>query len=922
MAELTAEMDNRVHGDVFERLASVTSAAPAEVVRMAALRNAIAAAETAVTIAQQGVTDTGELLPYPDPLAVQAAENQRTAAEEAFVTYIDELNAAGTLEAAVTYVETNTPERPEVLAARAEQERLAAEAEARAAAEAARFVPQAEEAPRPGFFMNAEYALAGLLMEVHASLPDDPAAYADNAIISTLITAKAQGEDAYYDAAAAIVEQHYESGALDASLHDFRDSQRRFDTTMPVSPGESMQQHTYINIYLDRLAAIPATATNVPPSMAGLVALAHEVKGMMDAPAGTYTDQEIEARTYDYVQEGLRLDRQQVPVDDFLADYYPNTMESVAHYIAAVPEVAWNNPAIIIQSVENFAGGTAGLVGDVVDMVDAGTGWALRQTVGDIGSPKSWIGHGDVSYGDNVAAAVTGTLDFVTGTPEIRPGSNDEMVLEGTETALDGVLIAASLGTAGAAKVGVKTAVRLTDDAVDAAAVTVRAADGLAAPAAAAVTTRSSVSAIAGNLGQTLPRIIDYTEEAYMGTKNRFIRWLTEAFESSAAPAARTADAAVDVATPAAKTVEDLSAAMARRNTWAGSTYVSRAHDGLTARAALASEQGRTMVAAGYESMAMTMRTARAVSSGVVAAGASYLVADYASGEALSRGLAQATQALADSIREYSPEMADMLINDVAPAVAAAGVGILEQSYSSTKAYLGELTGLGADDPMVAVLADTYTSGPVAAALHAQGYEVDPVRLAEIYRESEGQENPGAFVTQKLQEEYDVPPQLMAGMQGYKPETPAAAVDAAADVATDAAAGITAAAPAVADGFRAATERYTAMLDWRKKIDDLATSMQSMASLSWLAPVVAVVAAIVGLIADFFKPDNADNLDVQSADGGEKIKAVANAFSQGAMSITSVIGHDGAPRAPITVDPLPGQAPRRDFGMQPAYGPQ
>ncbi|MBU0859266.1 MAG: hypothetical protein KJ667_04965, partial [Alphaproteobacteria bacterium] len=364
MVEISRELDQRIYGDVYERLVSLPAeGVPPDVARMIEMRRAIITAEEAVTAAQNA-------LPIPDMIARMAAEDQRTAAEDAFVQHVEEMHNAGRLEAALSFVENSTPERPEVIAAQAEQERLAQEAADRAAAEAARFVPQVEEAARPQIYMNADFALAGLLMEVRRDLPTDPATYANNPIIQTLVAANAQGEDAYYAAAQTIVQQHFASGELDRSLYALQD-QTRSTTFAATATAEGYQRTQLMNTYLERLAGIPVDATDVPPSMTNLVALARDLHAMRTAPEGTHTAEAIEAKTFDYLQEGTQLMRQQVPIGTFLQERYPNGFESVANYIGAVPEVAWNNPGVLLQSAENLVGSTIGLTGDVLDLADA-----------------------------------------------------------------------------------------------------------------------------------------------------------------------------------------------------------------------------------------------------------------------------------------------------------------------------------------------------------------------------------------------------------------------------------------------------------------------------------------------------------------------------------------------------------------------
>jgi hypothetical protein len=834
MVDLSKEQEDVIMA-VYDRLpAAPVAGMPAELTTLINAKNAIAAAETAwQDINVLPPLDFTKQLEWQNQL--QAADDAIIAAQDAYLSTAKSMLESGTLQPAIGAYDQMLAD-----AAAAEQARLAAEAQA---AEEAKYAPQPVVADTRKIFNYREDAEATLLYNIRETLP----AQSDNEFIKPLIAANTQGDESYEAAVTALLDAHYESGALETGLKAYQDEVKQLGL-LPMPMDRQQQQMALIGNYQQRLGEIPLTAA-VPPALNNIVSLAREIETMRNAPSGTYTDAQQETAFYNYVQEGFKLYDQRVDPGTFLRDKYPSNGENIDTYFASLPEVAWNNPGLLAHSAKDFVINlgttlTAGLFVDVPDTIGQLT---------NIGSFRNALGlDKDVPLMSTWSAAVKDTIeDNITGKPTIRAGTNDQLVYNGNQNVLD---VASLFVGGGIVKGGVNygtQAVKFLGE---------------------------------SNMG------LDTLIRAFTRVTVKSADDVAPLADNLAANAAReTAEATVRAAdNAAAKSVEDLSSTMVRRRTWAGSEYVARTHDGLTARAAYAAEHGNTVKALAYESMAFSMRATRAVTSGAVTLGATYLITDYATGEALSRGLAEGTRALADSIREYSPEMADMLVNKVAPAVAGLGVGILQQSYKSTKAYLGELTGLGADDPMVSMMADTYTSGPVAAALHSQGYEIDPVRLAEIYRESENQENPGAFVAQKLQEEYNVPPEIMAGLQGYVPENAPGVIQAAV--------------PAVTDKFRAATERYTSMLDWQKKIEDLATGMQNMTGLGWLAPVVAFAAAIIGMIAGFFKPEAAQNVDVQTADGGKKITDVARALGQGDVTLPNVTNHEGKPQNAIVID--------------------
>ena len=903
MAEISRELDQRIYGDVYERLVSLSATAdgmPPDVARMIELRQAILAAEEAVTAADRA-------LPFPDIAAKAAAENQRTAAEDSFVQHVEQMHAAGTLEAALTYVETTTPERPEVIAARAEAERLAREAEERAAADAARFVPQAEETARPRIYMNAEFALAGLLMEVHRDLPADAAAFADNPIIQQLITARAQGEDAYRTAAETIVQQHFESGELDRSLYALQD-QMRSNSFAPTAAAEGYQRHLLMNTYLERLAGIPADAADVPPAMTNLVTLARELHAMRTAPEGTHTPESIDSKTFDYLQEGTRLLRQQVPIGTFLQERYPNVIEGVGNYLSALPEVAWNNPGVLLQSAENFVGSTVGLVGDVADLGDALVGGVLNNRFFQLGSPKEWFGAGDVRLGEVVSGAVVGGLDFLTGRPELRANSNDAMVMSGTENALDGIAIMASLGTAGLAKAGVKTAVRVgLHETDDAARIALRAADDVPVATATAVT-NTTLPNITASLGTVIPRATEIAQESYMGLKNLFVRFLTRQVDEAAPVVARTVD---DVAPVVTRNADDVARVAAAAETIPAARIVT----GLTSAFSSA--------ASGLKNFLMGSPTRL----GIFTAAAAPTVV----GLGISAYESNSGGAASQMLIETAIDSARALVNSGVLTRENIGSAIrnmdeiadimnpLDTTSVNSAAYMALRGHADPHSPAAITDAKNAALGALLLPMNAQSLAISHFIRAQVIDQviTDPQEANRVLAEEFIQ---DVLTKSRANALGENqitredlkshlatimanPSHPLARTlnetrlaDGLRQIWPDLAPQPAATRPAATE-TRPAAQPLDLVTRMQNGLQDISTQLGNIPGLGWLAPVFAAIAAIIGAVRDMF---NGPNTTAQT-DNPNRLRALAT--NLGETPILPRVTHDGTPADPVTTTP-------------------
>ncbi len=232
----------------------------------------------------------------------------------------------------------------------------------------------------------------------------------------------------------------------------------------------------------------------------------------------------------------------------------------------------------------------------------------------------------------------------------------------------------------------------------------------------------------------------------------------------------------------AERTARETAEKVARGKSWSGSTYVARGHDALVARAAMAKAAGHPLASAAYSSMAGTMRSTR-MAAGIATTGTiAFLLGDAATGQALSRGLGNATLAAADVVKEISPELAAKL-REAAPAIAKAGVQLLEMPYNSAKAYISQVAGLDPNDPMTGAATRALLGSPVSALLESQGYNVSAESLVDIYEEAEKHENPGAYIAERLKNDFGVPAEVTAGLHGNASD----AVRAGAEVARDAA---------------------------------------------------------------------------------------------------------------------------------------
>ncbi len=671
---------------------------------------------------------------------------------------------------------------------------------------------------------------------------------------------------------------------------------------MPMD--RQQQQMALVGHYQQRLGEIPLTAA-VPPALNNIVSLAREIETMRNAPSGTYTDAQQETAFYNYVQEGFKLYDQRVDPGTFLRDKYPSNGENIDTYFASLPEVAWNNPGLLLHSGKDFVinTGTALTAGLFVDIPD----WIGNKA--NFGSFKSLLGvDKDASLMETWTTAAKGAIeDNITGKPVIRPGTNDQLVYNGNENVLD---IASLFVGGGIVKGGI-------------------------------------------NYGTKAVK--------YLGETNMGIGSLIKIFARGADDVAPLADdlagkAAREAAeTAAKKQADDLAAATARNSD--NPTVIHPAgkpvnqidfdkfkEEMLTAVATATKQPGFFGRATSRGAlMAMTVlpfsafmgfgaietQSKGAATSTLVDGVEATLRAGIKAGAITAENLESSVSAatVVHTIYNWVDKSAQNLAVKGALRINGGDGSQPEDIARGKNAALLWLTkpdsiaGIAANMALRASLVDeVIPNKDEADKFLAESFINNIVEKSEVWELGDNQitrdDVKAKLATLLAQDSH-----LSGFIKGTRLENGLRQVWPDIFPAPQAEENLTAQAPGIVDKFSAAAERLTNLTVWQKKLTEMAESVKDIQYLGWMSPIIAFAAAIIGLIVAFFKPDAAETVQVQTADGGRKLRDVATALGQGDIVLGNVTNHDGKPQDPIVIDgantPVVERTPRLNAAMVP-----
>ncbi|MBU0859774.1 MAG: hypothetical protein KJ667_07535, partial [Alphaproteobacteria bacterium] len=537
------------------------------------------------------------------------------------------------------------------------------------------------------------------------------------------------------------------------------------------------------------------------------------------------------------------------------------------------------------------------------DLADAGTryaGW---------GSLKEGVGlDGATMYGDVVRDTVVGGLDFVTGTPTIRENTNDQLVMDGTEVAGDIAIIVGSLGTAGLAKAGIRTGANIVRHTADDVAEVVipRTADEFAAAAvaqttddaAAIVTARTAaatttvnttvdLAATAASLGQLVRPLADIAERTAMGIKNLFIRSATGILDDAASVAARNADAVAPSL---------LSQPVTR--------------GGLAAMTA-------APIVIGTGIAATEVATGGAVSEAVMDGTIASMRALIASGAINAQNLETSIDAIG-FITELGNAMDKSAQNGAVNAVLHAG-----DPQSPETIALAKNTAIGwllRPDNAASIIAahgirsqlvdDIIPDQNAADRYLAEAFIDNIVSRSHVNALGDNQIT-REDVRQHIESIFANPNNpLGSALRGGRLENGLRQIwpDFQAEPAT------APVVPTEAFNQNAQPQEQNVIaatgMRWKGHLDSLATNLGQIQGLAWLSPIIGLIAAVVGMVAEMFQ----SNSTVAQTDNPERLAALGRTLGQPPGTVARV-DHDGTPQDPITT------GPERHLPLQPGLTP-